>query len=92
HTGNPDARVRVSIVGGGATGVELAAELYNAAKALRHYGLEVFDETKLEVSLLEAGPRILPALDEVLATTAREELQKLGVKVLERTQVVRLED
>ena len=92
RTGNPQARVRVSIVGGGATGVELAAELYNAAKALRHYGLEVFDESKLEVSLIEAGPRILPALDETLAATAKHELEKLGVRVLDNTQVVRLED
>jgi len=92
HTGNADARVRVSIVGGGATGVELAAELYNAAKALRHYGLEVFDETKLEVSLIEAGPRILPALDEALAATAKHELENLGVRVLDNTQVVRLAD
>ncbi|WP_066646499.1 MULTISPECIES: NAD(P)/FAD-dependent oxidoreductase [Sphingomonas] len=90
QTGNPDARVRVSIVGGGATGVELAAELYNAAKALRHYGLEVFDETKLEVSLLEAGPRILPALDEPLAETAKRELENLGVRVLDKTQVTRV--
>jgi NADH dehydrogenase len=92
QTGNAEARVRVSIVGGGATGVELAAELYNAAKALRHYGLEVFDETKLEVSLIEAGPRILPALDETLAATAKHELEKLGVRVLDNTQVVRLAD
>jgi len=42
-----DAVVRVGIVGGGATGVELAAELYNAAAELRHYGLEVFDESRL---------------------------------------------
>ena len=90
QTGNAEARVRVSIVGGGATGVELAAELYNAAKALRHYGLEVFDESKLEVSLIEAGPRILPALDENLAATAKNELEKLGVRVLDKTQVVRL--
>ncbi len=90
QTGNAEARVRVSIVGGGATGVELAAELYNAAKALRHYGLEVFDESKLEVSLIEAGPRILPALDDTLAATAKYELQKLGVRVLDNTQVVRL--
>ena len=34
-----DAHVRIAVVGGGATGVELAAELYNAAAALRHYGL-----------------------------------------------------
>ena len=43
-----DAYVRVAIVGGGATGVELAAELYNAAAALRYYGLEVFDESRLQ--------------------------------------------
>jgi NADH dehydrogenase len=91
QTGNPDARVRVAIVGGGATGVELAAELYNAAKALRHYGLEVFDETKLEVTLVEAGPRILPALDEPLAITAKQELENLGVRVLDNTQVTALE-
>ena len=90
--GDTAARVRVAIVGGGATGVELAAELYNAAKGLRNYGLEVFDETKLEVSLIEAGPRILPALDEALADTAKKELEALGVRVLDKTQVVRIAD
>jgi NADH dehydrogenase len=59
-----DAHVQVVIVGGGATGVELAAELYNAASALEHYGLEVFDESRLRVTLVEAGPRILPVLPE----------------------------
>lgn len=92
QTGDAGACVRVSIVGGGATGVELAAELYNAAKALRHYGLEVFDETKLQVSLIEAGPRILPALDETLAAKAKHELETLGVHVLDNTQVIRPED
>ncbi|MGZ8337260.1 MAG: NAD(P)/FAD-dependent oxidoreductase [Allosphingosinicella sp.] len=77
-----DAHVRVAIVGGGATGVELAAELYNAAAALRHYGLEVFDEKRLEVTLIEAGPRLLPALPERLAAAAQEELEALGVRVL----------
>ncbi len=86
-----DERVRVAIVGGGATGVELAAELYNAAGALRHYGLEVFDESKLEVTLIEAGQRILPALPERLAVSATHELQMLGVEVLTDTQVIRAE-
>jgi len=76
-----EARVRVAIVGGGATGVELAAELFNAAAGLRHYGLEVFDESRLEVTLIEAGPRILPALPERLAEAAAAELQALGVTV-----------
>ncbi len=83
-----DAVVRVDIVGGGATGVELAAELYNAASALRHYGLEVFDESLLKVTLIEAGPRILPALPETLADAARKELEALGVTVLTGEQVV----
>jgi NADH dehydrogenase len=87
---NPDADaiVRVDIVGGGATGVELAAELYNAAAELRHYGLEVFDESRLKVTLIEAGPRILPALPETLAEAAHKELEALGVRVITGEQVI----
>jgi NADH dehydrogenase len=83
-----DAVVRVDIVGGGATGVELAAELYNSAVELRHYGLEVFDESRLKVTLIEAGPRILPALPEKLAEAAHKELEVLGVRVITGEQVV----
>ena len=82
-----DAQVRIAIVGGGATGVELAAELYNSAVGLKHYGLEVFDETRLVTTLVEAGPRILPALPEKLADAAREELERLGVRVLTSSRV-----
>ena len=82
-----EAILEVAIVGGGATGVELAAELYNAASALKHYGLEVFDESRLKVTLLEAGPRILPALPEKLASAAHEELESLGVRVMTKTAV-----
>lgn len=77
-----DDMVHVGIVGAGATGVELAAELYNAASALRFYGLEVFDETRLKVTLIEAGPRILPALPEKLSEAAHAELEALGVEVI----------
>lgn len=77
-----DENVRIGIVGAGATGVELAAELYNAAAALRFYGLEVFDESRLKVTLIEAGPSILPALSEKLADAATEELKTLGVDVI----------
>ena len=83
-----DEYVRVAIVGGGATGVELAAELYNAASALRFYGLETFDESRLKVTIIEAGPRILPALPERLSGAAKEELEALGVSVLTNVRVV----
>jgi NADH dehydrogenase len=84
-----EAFVDIAIVGGGATGVELSAELYNSAAALRHYGLEVFDESRLRVTLIEAGPRILPALPEKLAMAAHEELEALGVRVLVNTAVTK---
>jgi NADH:ubiquinone reductase (H+-translocating) len=83
-----DAYVNVTIVGGGATGVELAAELFNAASALKHYGLEVFDESRLRVTLVEAGPRILPALPINLAEAAHKELEALGVRVLVNTSIM----
>jgi len=82
-----ESYARVAIVGGGATGVELAAELYSAATALGFYGLEVFDEKRLQVTLIEAGPRILPALPDKLAAAATAELEALGVRVLTATQV-----
>jgi len=84
-------QVKVAIVGAGATGVELAAELYNAASALGYYGLEVFDESRLDVTILEAGPRILPALPEKLSQGALSELNKLGVNVRKDTQVIKAE-
>ena len=82
-----DPHLDIAIVGGGATGVELSAELFNAAAGLRYYGLEVFDESRLKVTLVEAGPRILPALPEKLADAAKAELEAIGVRVLTGTPV-----
>jgi NADH dehydrogenase len=87
-----DASVRIAIVGGGATGVELSAELYNAAAGLRHYGLEVFDESRLKVTLIEAGPRLLPALPERLAEAATSELEALGVRVMTGASITEVDD
>jgi NADH dehydrogenase len=80
--------VDVAIVGGGATGVELAAELHHSIEGLRYYGLENFEEDQLRVALLEAGPRVLPALPERISKAATEELENLGVKVLCNARVV----
>jgi NADH dehydrogenase len=78
---NPASQVAIAIVGGGATGVELAAALVDSAESLKNYGLEVFDSNRLRITLLEAGPRILPQLPEKLATAAHEELEEMGVVV-----------
>jgi NADH dehydrogenase len=78
---NPESQVHIAIVGGGATGVELAAALVDSADNLKAYGLEVFDKSHLKITLLEAGPRILPALPDKLAKAAHEELLEMGVAV-----------
>lgn len=83
-----DATVNVAIVGGGATGVELAAELHMSADSLAMYGLEVFDSKRLKTVLVEAGPRILPALPDKLAAAAQDELEAIGVRVCVAEQVV----
>lgn len=83
------AQLRVVIVGGGATGVELAAELHNTTRVLAAYGLENIDpEHFLRVTLIDAGPRILPMLPERIAKALTESLEGLGIQVLCSEQAV----
>jgi len=85
------ARLRVVIVGGGATGVELAAELHNTTRVLAAYGLENIDpEHFLQITLLDAGPRILPMLPERIAKAVTGALEDLGVRVACSEQVVEI--
>ncbi len=75
-------QLQVAIIGAGATGVELAAELHKATRTLVSYNLERIDpERDIRMSLIEAGPRILPALPERIAASATTLLQGLGVRV-----------
>ncbi len=75
-------QLHVAIIGAGATGTELAAELHRTARAVVAYGLDRIDpEHDIRIVLIEAAPRILPALPERIATATLELLQKLGVEV-----------
>ena len=75
-------QVTVAIVGAGATGVELAAELRKALRLLVTYGLDQIDpERDIGIHLIEAGPRILAALPQRIADAAGELLKGLGVQV-----------
>ena len=85
--GDGDATVDIAIVGGGATGVELSAELEQSARALSKYGLTRFDANALRLHLIEAGPRLLPALDEKLVQKVSDELTDLGVTLHLNTRV-----
>ncbi len=76
------SKIDIAIVGAGATGVELAAELHHAAKQLVAYGLDRIRPEDMRITLLAAGPRVLPALPERIARPVHQTLEKLGVTVL----------
>ena len=82
-------RLTVAIVGGGATGVELAAELHAAARMLGNYGFEnINPEKDLQIVLVEAGPRLLAQLPERVGESALRELRKLAIEVHTDEKVV----
>ncbi|MCL6416440.1 NAD(P)/FAD-dependent oxidoreductase [Aestuariirhabdus sp. Z084] len=85
----PADRIDVAIVGGGATGVELSAELINALELLNVYGHRCLKPEHLRIRLIEAGPRLLPALSPRISSAVKTTLEQLGVEVLLDTPVVR---
>ena len=80
-------KVNIAIVGGGATGVELTAELYHAAEDLSSYGYGKIDSSCLQVTLVEAGTRLLPALPENLSAAVLDELKEMGANVQLNTMI-----
>lgn len=79
---DPTARLNIVIVGGGATGVELAVELLEAGHVVSAYGLPSFlPDRDLSITVIEGAPRILAPLPERLAQAAHTRLAELGIKV-----------
>jgi len=79
---DPSARLDVVIVGGGATGVELAVELHEAGSIVAAYGLPNFRADRdLAITLVEGAPRILAALPEKISRAAHRRLSELGIRV-----------
>ncbi|XP_035701150.1 NADH dehydrogenase isoform X2 [Folsomia candida] len=77
---SPQPKLRIGIVGGGATGVELAAEIHHTICTLRSYGANLFEE-QLQITIMEGGPRILGGGDPSLSTFATKELKKRRIDV-----------
>lgn len=75
-------QLHVAIIGAGATGVELAAELHRTTREVVAYGLDRVDPEKdIQVHLIEAADRVLPALPPRLSQATQDLLRKLGVLV-----------
>jgi NADH:quinone reductase (non-electrogenic) len=69
------------IVGGGPTGVELAGAIKELAVDVIPRDFRVADTRRARVILIEAGPRLLPALEPASSERALKQLQGLGVEV-----------
>lgn len=78
--GDPSKRIRIGIVGAGATGVELAAELHHAFNDMHRYG-GLDPASKLDITLMDMAPRVLPAVDPRTSATAQHVLERMGVHV-----------
>jgi NADH dehydrogenase len=75
-------QLHVAIVGAGATGAELAAELHRTAREVVAYGLDRIDPQRdIRIVLIEAADRILPALPERISEATHRLLDEMGVEV-----------
>jgi len=82
-------QLHVAIIGAGATGVELAAELHRTTREVVAFGLDRIDVDKdIKVSLIEAADRILPALRPRLSQATEHLITRLGVQVLTNAKVM----
>jgi NADH dehydrogenase len=81
-------QLKVAIIGAGATGVELAAELHRTAREVVAFGLDRVDPDKdIKVRVIEAADRVLPALPPRLSQATEALLRKLGVEVYTKAKV-----
>lgn len=86
------SELHVAIIGGGATGVELAAQLYDVTRQFATYGMEGIDPDRhIRIFVIEAADRILSVLPERISLASREQLEKLGTRVIEGEKVVRVD-
>lgn len=90
--GPEEGQLDVAIVGGGATGIELSAQLHQATRLLNAYGLDKVRPSDIRIHLIEASDTLLPGLPKRLSTATLAALQRLGVEVLLGHRVVEVTD
>lgn len=82
-----DAYMNIIIVGGGATGVELAGALAEMKETVLPKDYPELDLSRMNIHLIEAGDRLLSALSNYSSVKVAAYLQKLGVKVITSSTV-----
>jgi NADH:quinone reductase (non-electrogenic) len=75
------------VIGGGATGVELAGAIADITRLYMQHDFRHIDPATSRVLLIEGSPRVLAAYPEDLSAKAEAALKKLGVEVQTHTSV-----
>lgn len=88
---NTDRELHIGIIGAGATGVELAAELVQAKQNFYKYGLNKIQPQNVKITLIEGADRILPALSENMAQHSHQQLEYMEVEVLTAKRVAKVD-
>lgn len=83
--------LNVAIIGAGATGVELAAELHHASHEFARYGLDDIKPQNVKITLIEAANRVLPVLPPQVSAEAEAQLKAKGINVLTKTKVLSIQ-
>ena len=86
-------QLHVSIIGAGATGTELSAELHGTARGVVAFGLDKINPEKdIKITLIEAADRIVPALPPRISQATKDILTNLNVDVRTSARVTEVTD
>lgn len=92
HNQNLNEPLSITIVGGGATGVELAAELTQTTRHLSNFGLNKLKSKPVKITLINAGTQLLPGLSDKISNGAKVILEQSGVQVMNAAKVVEIKE
>jgi NADH:ubiquinone reductase (H+-translocating) len=80
------------IVGGGPTGVEMAGALAEISRRVLERDFRRIDPSRARIVLIEAGPKLLPAMSPKSSANAARQLKRLGVEVITNSSVTAVDD
>ena len=85
---NQPHQVSIAIIGAGATGVELAAELRNTSKVLAAYGIHIMDpQHDVRITVVEGADRLVPGLSPRISASVADLLKRMDVATMVKERV-----